>query len=132
MSNARVKAAGPGAAACGIDVKRTNALTFAFGSGLAGAAGVVHGLYYGNTTFSLGFQSGLKAFTAAVLGGIGNIPGAALGGLLLGVVETFVNGSQWSTYKDAIAFAILIVITLLVNMLARYIVERRRDFSGAN
>jgi len=60
----------------------------------------------------MGVMPGLKAFVAAVLGGIGNIPGAALGGLLLGVVETFVNGSQWSTYKDAIAFAVLIIILL--------------------
>jgi len=55
---------------------------------------------------------GLKAFVAAVLGGIGSIPGAALGGLVLGTVETFVGGSEWSTYKDAIAFAVLILILL--------------------
>jgi len=61
----------------------------------------------------MGVLPGLKAFVAAVLGGIGNIPGAALGGLLLGVVETFVNGSKdWSTYKDAIAFALLILVLL--------------------
>jgi len=60
----------------------------------------------------MGILPGLKAFVAAVLGGIGNIPGAALGGLLLGVVETFVNGSPWSTYTDAIAFAVLILILL--------------------
>jgi branched-chain amino acid transport system permease protein len=60
----------------------------------------------------MGILPGLKAFVAAVLGGIGNIPGAALGGVLLGVVETFVNGSRWSTYTDAIAFAILILILL--------------------
>jgi branched-chain amino acid transport system permease protein len=61
----------------------------------------------------MGVMPGLKAFVAAVLGGIGNIPGAALGGLLIGVVETYVGGSAWSTYKDAIAFAVLILVLLL-------------------
>ena len=60
----------------------------------------------------MGTLPGLKAFVAAVLGGIGNIPGAALGGLVIGVVETFVGGSQWSTYRDAISFAVLILILL--------------------
>jgi len=70
----------------GVDINRTIMITFLIGSGLAGAAGVVHGLYYGNTSFSLGFQSGLKAFTAAVLGGIGNTAGAALGGFLIAFI----------------------------------------------
>jgi branched-chain amino acid transport system permease protein len=61
----------------------------------------------------MGVMPGLKAFVCAVLGGIGNIPGAALGGLILGTTETFVGGSSWSTYKDAIAFAVLILILLL-------------------
>jgi len=60
----------------------------------------------------MGILPGLKAFVAAVLGGIGNIPGAALGGLVLGIIETLVNGSQFSNYKDAIAFALLILILL--------------------
>jgi branched-chain amino acid transport system permease protein len=60
----------------------------------------------------MGTLPGLKAFVAAVLGGIGNLPGAALGGLLIGLMETFVKGSRWSTYSDAIAFAILILILL--------------------
>ena len=71
----------------GVDINRTIALTFFIGSALAGAAGVVQGLYFGNIQFTLGFQAGLKAFTAAVLGGIGNITGAALGGFLIGFVE---------------------------------------------
>ncbi len=86
--------------------------TFGLGSALAGAGGVLYALNYPSIDPLMGVMPGLKAFVAAVLGGIGNIPGAALGGLLLGTVETFVNGSQWSTYKDAIAFAILIIILL--------------------
>jgi branched-chain amino acid transport system permease protein len=86
--------------------------TFGLGSALAAAGGILYALNYPSIDPLMGVMPGLKAFVAAVLGGIGNIPGAALGGLLLGVVETFVNGSQWSTYKDAIAFAILIIILL--------------------
>ena len=71
----------------GVDIDRTIMITFLIGSGLAGAAGTIHGLYYGNTNFQLGFQSGLKAFTAAVLGGIGNTAGAALGGFIIAFVE---------------------------------------------
>ena len=86
--------------------------TFGLGSALAAAGGVLYALNYPSIDPLMGVMPGLKAFVAAVLGGIGNIPGAALGGLLLGTVETFVNGSQWSTYKDAIAFAVLIIILL--------------------
>ena len=71
----------------GVDINRTIALTFFIGSALAGAAGVVQGLYFGVTVFNIGFQAGLKAFTAAVLGGIGNITGAALGGFVIGFLE---------------------------------------------
>ena len=84
--------------------------TFALGSGLAAAAGILFAVYYGSIQPLMGILPGLKAFVAAVLGGIGNIPGAALGGLLLGLVETFVRGSRFSTFTDAIAFAVLIVI----------------------
>src|SRR5699024_5598216 len=73
----------------GVNVNRTIALTFFIGSALAGAAGVMAGAYYGSITFIMGFLIGLKAFTAAVIGGIGNIPGAMLGGLLLGLLESF-------------------------------------------
>jgi branched-chain amino acid transport system permease protein len=87
--------------------------TFALGSALAAAGGILYSLNYPSIEPLMGILPGLKAFVAAVLGGIGNIPGAALGGLLLGVVETFVNGSRFSTWTDAIAFAILILILLL-------------------
>src|SRR5882672_920558 len=86
--------------------------TFALGSALAAAGGILYSINYQAIDPLMGILPGLKAFVAAVLGGIGNIPGAALGGLLLGIVETFVNGSRWSTYTDAIAFAILILILL--------------------
>ena len=100
--------------------------TFGLGSALAEAGGVLYALNYPSIDPLMGVMPGLKAFVAAILGGIGNIPGAALGGLLLGVVETFVNGSQWSTYKDAIAFAILIVILLFrpAGLLGRATVEK--------
>ena len=86
--------------------------TFGLGSALAAAGGILYSMNYQAIDPLMGILPGLKAFVAAVLGGIGNIPGAALGGLLLGVVETFVNGSRWSTYTDAIAFAILILILM--------------------
>jgi branched-chain amino acid transport system permease protein len=86
--------------------------TFALGSALAGAGGVLYALNYPSIDPLMGVMPGLKAFVAAILGGIGNIRGAALGGLILGTVETFVAGSPWSTYKDGIAFAVLIGILL--------------------
>jgi branched-chain amino acid transport system permease protein len=86
--------------------------TFALGSALAGAAGILYSVNYPSIDPLMGILPGLKAFVAAVLGGIGNIPGAALGGFLIGIVETFVNGSRFSTYTDAIAFSILIIILL--------------------
>jgi branched-chain amino acid transport system permease protein len=100
--------------------------TFALGSGLAAAGGILYALNYPSIDPLMGVMPGLKAFVAAVLGGIGNIPGAALGGLILGTVETFVNGSQWSTYKDAIAFAILIIILLFrpAGLLGKFSVEK--------
>jgi branched-chain amino acid transport system permease protein len=100
--------------------------TFGLGSALAGAGGILYALNYPSIDPLMGVMPGLKAFVAAILGGIGNIPGAALGGLILGTVETFVNGSQWSTYKDAIAFAILIVILLFrpAGLLGKFAVEK--------
>ncbi len=100
--------------------------TFALGSALAAAGGILYALNYPSIDPLMGVMPGLKAFVAAVLGGIGNIPGAALGGLILGTVETFVNGSQWSTYKDAIAFAILIIILLFrpAGLLGKFTVEK--------
>jgi len=100
--------------------------TFGLGSALAAAGGILYSLNYPSIDPLMGVMPGLKAFVAAILGGIGNIPGAALGGLILGTVETFVAGSQWSTYKDAIAFAILIIILLFrpAGLLGKFTVEK--------
>jgi branched-chain amino acid transport system permease protein len=86
--------------------------TFGLGSALAAVGGILYSMNYRSIDPYMGVLPGLKAFVAAVLGGIGNIPGAALGGILLGLIETFVNGSRFSTYTDAIAFAVLILILL--------------------
>ncbi len=96
----------------GINNNRVISFTFALGSSLAGAGGILYALNYPSIDPLMGTLPGLKAFVAAVLGGIGNIPGAALGGLLIGLVETFVSGTRASTFRDAIAFAILILILL--------------------
>lgn len=101
------------AALMGINTDKTIAFTFAVGSALAAAAGILVGLYNPKVEPLMGLMPGLKAFVAAVLGGIGNIPGAMLGGVILGVAETLVSGYLSSTYRDAIAFVILIVILLV-------------------
>ena len=100
------------AALMGVPVDRIIQLTFVLGSALAGAAGILVGLSNPKIDPLMGLMPGLKAFVAAVLGGIGSIPGAMVGGLLLGVVETLVAGYLSSTYRDAIAFVILIAILL--------------------
>jgi len=97
---------------CGINVNSIIAVTFAIGSGLAGVAGVLVAGYYGLINFYIGYQAGLKAFTSAVLGGIGNIPGAMLGGLILGLVEAFGAGYISSEFKDVYAFLILIIFLI--------------------
>lgn len=97
----------------GINVDNTISATFAIGSALAGAAGVIFGLYYGRIDPLMGLLPGIKAFVAAVLGGIGIIPGAMVGGLILGVVETFVSALGFSSWRDAAAFLILILILIL-------------------
>jgi branched-chain amino acid transport system permease protein len=102
----------PAAALMGININVVISFTFGLGSALAAAAGILYASRYPSIDPLMGVMPGLKAFVAAVLGGIGNIPGAALGGLVLGVVETFVGGSSFSNYRDAIAFAILILILL--------------------
>jgi len=102
----------PAAALMGVNVDRVIQGTFVLGSALAAAAGVLVGLSNPKIDPLMGLLPGLKAFVAAVLGGIGSIPGAMLGGLLLGVVETFVAGYVSSTYRDAIAFVVLVGILL--------------------
>jgi len=97
----------------GINVNFTIAATFFIGSALAGIAGVMGGLLFNQVTATIGFIAGLKAFTAAVVGGIGSIPGALLGGLLLGVAESFITGSISSTYTNLFVFALLIAVMLV-------------------
>ena len=97
----------------GINVNNTISYTFAIGSALAGAAGVVFGMYYTKIDPLMGILPGLKAFVAAVLGGIGNIPGAFVGGILLGVIETGVSSYGNSLWRDGAAFIILILILLV-------------------
>ena len=97
----------------GIPTDRVISITFIIGSMLAAVAGILYGLSYPKIDPLMGIMPGLKAFVAAVLGGIGNVPGAMVGGLVIGVVEAFVGGSQFSSYRDAIAFVILIVILLV-------------------
>jgi branched-chain amino acid transport system permease protein len=102
----------PAAALMGVPVDRVIAGTFVLGSMLAAAAGILVGLSNPKIEPLMGLMPGLKAFVAAVLGGIGSVPGAMAGGLLLGVIETLVTGYLSSTYRDAIAFVILVVILL--------------------
>jgi len=110
----------------GVNIDVVISFTFGLGSALAAAGGILYALNYPSIDPLMGVMPGLKAFLAAIPGGIGNIPGAALGGLLLGTVETFVGGSQYSTYKDAIAFAILIIILLFrpAGLLGRFTAEK--------
>ncbi len=110
----------------GINIDVVISFTFGLGSMLAAAGGVLYALNYPSIDPLMGVVPGLKAFVAAVLGGVGNIPGAALGALILGMVETFVDGSRFSTYKDAIAFAILIGILLFrpAGLLGRFATEK--------
>ena len=96
----------------GIDVDRVIAFTFFVGSALAGAAGVMTGLVYQNIQPYMGFGAGLKAFTAAVVGGIGSIPGAMLGGMIIGVAEQFTIGYLSSAFQDLITLSVLIVFMM--------------------
>ncbi len=96
----------------GININTTIALTFLIGSALAGAAGFVSGVYYGSTWFFNGFSAGLKAFTAAVLGGIGNLAGAMLGGFLIGLIESLTTqfiSDQWS---NVVVFSVLVLVLI--------------------
>ena len=97
----------------GINIDTVISTTFIIGSGLAAVAGLMVAMYYGLVNYSIGYIAGIKAFTAAVLGGIGSIRGAMFGGILLGLVESFGASYISSEYKDAYAFAILIIILLV-------------------
>lgn len=101
------------AALMGINVNMVISFTFALGSSLAAAGGVLVGMLFNAVSFNMGLMAGLKAFAAAVLGGIGSIPGAMLGGLMLGVTEVFGVALGYSSYRDAIAFAILVLVLLV-------------------
>ena len=97
----------------GIDINRVISLTFVIGAALGAVAGVMVGSYYGIAHYQMGFILGLKAFSAAVLGGIGNLAGAMLGGLLLGIIEIFAKAYISTQLSDAIVFAVLIVVLLV-------------------
>ncbi|HYZ81481.1 MAG TPA: branched-chain amino acid ABC transporter permease, partial [Solirubrobacteraceae bacterium] len=96
----------------GIDVDRVVVATFFIGSALAGAAGVFNGLAFQQVWPYMGFTAGLRGFTAAVVGGIGNLPGAVVGGLVIGLAESFTTGYLSSTFQDAIVFTILIAVMI--------------------
>jgi branched-chain amino acid transport system permease protein len=97
----------------GINTDRVIAFTFALGSALAAVGGVLVALAIPRIDPLMGLMTGLKAFVAAVLGGIGNIPGAMIGGMLIGLMETAISATAYSTYRDAVAFAVLILILLI-------------------
>jgi branched-chain amino acid transport system permease protein len=114
------------AALMGVNINRTIAITFFLGSALAGAAGVTWGLQYGNTRFDLGFLSGLKAFTAAVLGGIGNTIGAALGGFIIGFIEVGAAVAGYNSWGPAIVFGTLVIVLVFrpAGLLGQQVGER--------
>ncbi len=98
----------------GVNVDRVIALTFVMGAALAAVAGLMYLLYYGVIDFFIGFVAGIKAFTAAVLGGIGSLPGAMLGGLIIGLIEVFWAGYFTTQYKDVAAFSILAIVLIFL------------------
>jgi branched-chain amino acid transport system permease protein len=114
------------AALLGIDVDRTISLTFVMGAALAAVAGVMYIMYYGVVKFADGFVPGVKAFTAAVLGGIGSLPGAVIGGLLIGLIETMWSAYFSIDYKDVAAFSLLAItlVFLPTGLLGRPEVEK--------
>jgi branched-chain amino acid transport system permease protein len=101
------------AAMMGVNVDRVVVVTFLIGSALAGVAGVLVGIVFFSIQHTMGFLAGLKGFTASVIGGIGSIPGAVIGGLLLGMAEAFASVYISVTFKDAIAFVILVIVLLI-------------------
>src|SRR6266705_187059 len=114
------------AALLGVDVDRTISMTFVIGAALAAVAGMMYLLYYGLVDFFMGFVAGIKAFTAAVLGGIGSLPGAMLGGLAIGLIETFWSAYFSVEYKDVAAFSILVIVLIFLptGLLGRPEVEK--------
>jgi branched-chain amino acid transport system permease protein len=110
----------------GVDLNQTIAMTFLIGGALAGAAGVFQGQYFGFVRFDLGFTAGLKAFTAAVLGGIGNLTGAAIGGFLIAFIEVFAQSVGQARWSQAIVFAVLIIVLVFrpAGILGQQIGER--------
>jgi branched-chain amino acid transport system permease protein len=114
------------AALCGVNVDRTISLTFVIGAALAAVAGFMFLAYLGAIDFHDGFVAGIKAFTAAVLGGIGSLPGAMLGGLLIGLIEVFWAGYINGAYKDVAAFSILAIVLIFLpsGLLGRPEVEK--------
>lgn len=114
------------AALLGVDVDRTISMTFVIGAALASVAGIMYLLYYGVVDFYMGFVAGIKAFTAAVLGGIGSLPGAMLGGLAIGLIEAFWSAYFSVAYKDVAAFSILVIVLIFLptGLLGRPEVEK--------
>ena len=110
----------------GVDVDRTISLTFVLGGALAAVAGLLYLLYYGVIDFYIGFIVGIKAFTAAVFGGIGSLPGAMLGGLIIGLIETFWSAYFTIEYKDVAAFSMLAIVLIFLptGLLGRPEVEK--------
>jgi branched-chain amino acid transport system permease protein len=97
----------------GVNIDRVIVITFFLGGLLAGGGGVLYGMYFGRTRFDIGFIPGIKAFTAAVLGGIGNIRGALVGGLTLGIIENVGSGCLGSQWKDVITFVVLVLVLMV-------------------
>jgi branched-chain amino acid transport system permease protein len=110
----------------GIDTDRTISLTFVIGAVLATVAGMLFLLYYGSINFFIGFSAGVKAFTAAVLGGIGSLPGAVLGGLAIGLIESFWSGYASVPYKNVAAFSVLVIVLIFLpsGLLGRADIEK--------
>ena len=110
----------------GVEVDRIIMMAFFVGSALAGASGVIFGLYYNYTGAAVGFNAGLRAFTAAVLGGIGNIPGAMAGGILIGLLESFSAGYVSSRWTDVLVFGVLIAVLVIkpTGLFGERVVER--------
>ena len=123
----RAASANPDAAQLlGVDLDRVTRLSFALGGALAGAAGVLWAAKYPTVDPLMGLLPGLKAFVAAVIGGVGSLPGAILGGLLMGVSESFLAASPLSPYKDALAFVLLIAVLMVrpAGLLGRNLPEK--------